>query len=244
MSAVIVERDELITALGIRLRDHVTGLPIADGLRVDVTAWPPRRAPRVVATPSRTFAVHGRSGSDGWRITVTDPLGRFHAFVAHVAAGADQLQELPLWSLPARPVPAGLAAVRAQLGPDAAYAMLEVRAGASSHHGLADERGAVLVVLPYPPVADLGGSPPGGVKRPLAGSTWPLQLAVSLPRATSPPATAPPGPPELDALLDQIPAQLLAGGPPEVELTEATLAHGRELVLRSSPTDPVLLVRP
>jgi hypothetical protein len=197
------------------------------------------------------------------RVEVTDALGRFHDFATEIElpcglytpdcasppAGAD----VPMFSRPGRPRPAGMAVVRAQLvdeadGTPAAYARLEVTpVGAPTAVGIADARGEVMVWLRYPmPAGSLGsppaGSPPASSRRPLWQATWDLQLAVSVPDAPlSPPGR--PALPDLCSLLDQQPATLMAAESPPVVKTTDILEHGRELVLRSSPTNAVLYVR-
>ncbi len=94
----------------------------------------------------------------------------------------------------------------------------------------------------YPPPPGLVGSPPVGTKRPLADTTWTVALQVHLPAVASPPEAG--DLPDLCSFLDQIPATLLTSSSPPTALGEATLQYGRELVLRSSPLDPALLVRP
>ena len=162
-----------------------------------------------------------------------------------VPAGA-----LPLFSAPTRPLPAGTAAVRAELrdvdtGEPAVWALLEVRPpGEPGVLDMADERGRVLVPIAYPePPAFLAGSPPPGTMS-LSDQTW--QLAVSVrygPGFGSPPL---PGPdatelPDLCSLLEQPPADPLASESPLTVLGADTLAYGRELLLHTQGL-PVLLV--
>jgi hypothetical protein len=201
-----------------------------------------------------------------FRIEVRDASQRFHSFAVHAELPSDGLlsvrcgsppasppseerRSLPLFSRPGRAVPAGTAVVRARLVYEAdrapaAYAALEVvpRAGAAPVRGIADERGEVAVLFPYPQPAGFVGSPPAGTKRPLASSTWTVTLHAFAPRAGSPPEEG--ELPDLCTFLDQSPATLLTTASPPTELAEATLEYGRELVLRSSPGHPELLVRP
>jgi hypothetical protein len=201
------------------------------------------------------------------RIEVRDRSRRFHSFAVEdvelpaegiLAARCPGLQAaprnedtdaLPLFSRASRPVPAGTAVVRARLlhhadRAPAAYAALEVvpRVGAEAVRGIADERGEVVVMFPYPQPSGISGSPPSGTKRPLAKATWNVRVRALAPRQPSPPAE--PGLPDLCTFLDQSPATLLTSASPPTELGEATLEYGRELVLRSSPADAGLLVRP
>lgn len=156
---------------------------------------------------------------------------------------------LPLFSQPSRPVPPGTAAVRARLLHEsdrspAAFAALEVtpKPGADPVRGIADARGEVVVLFPYPQPAGLVGSPPSGTKQPLTKSTWNVGVRVFAPPAASPPGAG--DLPDLCTFLDQSPATLLLGSSPPTELTEAQLVYGRELVLPPDPPRVDLLVRP
>jgi hypothetical protein len=201
-----------------------------------------------------------------FRIEIRDTTGRFHSFAMDADLPSDGLlygrcgsppasppeevtRFLPLFSRPDRPVPPATAVVRARLVYEsdrtpAAYAALEVvpRAGAAPVRGIADERGEVAVMFPFPRPVGLAGSPPAGTKVPLARSTWKVAVEVLAPRLASPPQEG--ELPDLCTLLDQSTATLLTAASPPAELAEATLEYGRELVLRSSPRDPELLVRP
>lgn len=158
---------------------------------------------------------------------------------------------LPLFSAPSRPLPPGLAAVRADLWDltldvPAAWAVLEVTpAGAPTARGIADEQGRVVVLLAYPEPHWPGSSPPPG-SRALADQTWSLQLGVRYDPAgagPSPPHPAPGVAPDLCAVLGQGAAMLLEALSPATPLTGATLAFGRQLTLRT-PGSSVLLVSP
>ena len=154
---------------------------------------------------------------------------------------------LPLYSLPGRAVPPGMAVVRAQLRnaadrSPAAFAALEVvpSHGAAPVRGIADERGEVAVLFPYPQPPSLAGSPPAGTRRPLSSTRWTVGVRAFVPRVASPPEAG--ELPELCSLLDQSPTTLTTTESPPRELGEATVEYGRELVLRSSPGDAALLV--
>jgi hypothetical protein len=158
---------------------------------------------------------------------------------------------VPLFSAPARQVPAGTAVVRADLwdaGADApaAWAVLEVGApGGPTYHGVADAAGRVAVLLPYPEPPWHGSSPPPG-SRALSDQTWSLELSARYsPAAASPPLPDPGSgvPPDLCAVLTQQPATLVATASPFTPLASETLAFGRELVLRTTGRH-VLLVFP
>jgi hypothetical protein len=158
---------------------------------------------------------------------------------------------VPLFSAPSRPVPPGMAAVRAdlwdvELDAPAAWAMLEVTpAGAPTARGIADAHGRVVVLLAYPEPHWPGSSPPPG-SRALADQTWSLELAVRYdPAGASPPLPDPAAgvAPDLCTVLGQAPATLLDDLSPAGALTGATLAFGRQLTLRT-PGRSVLLVSP
>ena len=143
---------------------------------------------------------------------------------------------IPLYSAPTRPVPAGMAVVRASLvtpaGAPAAYAALEVfpEDGVEPVRGVADERGQLAVLLRYPAPRRRLGSPPTATKQSLASSTWNVGLQAYLPRL--PPGT----PPQLELLVDQRPATLSSVFPPP------EIHYGQECVLRSSATHAELIV--
>jgi hypothetical protein len=158
---------------------------------------------------------------------------------------------VPLFSAPSRPVPPGLAVVRAELWDveldrPAAWAVLEITpAGAPPVRGIADELGRVLVLLAYPEPQWTGSSPPPG-SRALADQTWSLDVGVRYDPAGSSPRLPEPGTgvaPDLCTVLAQAPATPLEALSPATPLTGATLAFGRQLMLRT-PGRSVLLVSP
>lgn len=287
MSVQYVERLAHAVPIGVRLRDSVTGLPVADGLSVRFIPIGERRELSAFRTPSGVFAAHALPGLHAWeerdvgpdgvpvevllpprpyRIEVRDSTGRFHSFALETelpggglvaspcgsppaSPPAEQARDLPLFSVPSRTAPAGHAVVRAQLLREddrkpAAYAALEVvpKPGADPVRGIADERGQVVVIFPYPQPTGLVGSPPAGARRPLSKASWTVTLQVYAPQPASPPQER--ELPDLCTFLDQSPATLVTTASLPTELGAATLEYGRELVLRSSPDDAALLVRP
>jgi hypothetical protein len=159
------------------------------------------------------------------------------------------VQSVPLFSLPSRPVPAGTAAVRAELtdsetGQPAAWAVLEVTAqDVGTVRGVADREGRVLVLLPYPEPPWHGHSPPAG-SRPLSAQSWPVELAVRYsPGAASPPLPGPEDlePPELCSALTQETATLATGESPSVPVDADELVFGRELVLNEGDRRTLLV---
>jgi hypothetical protein len=235
-----------------------SGVFAAHGLR-SLRAWElrdvgPDGLPLPAADPALPFRVEVRDGSGRFHSFAVDrvllPSGGLLAPACGSPPGSPPdaaAPALPLFSLPSRPIPPGMAVVRARLQhhgerSPAAYAALEVvpAPGAAPVRGIADERGEVAVLFGYPEPPGLAGSPPAGTKRPLAATSWPVTVRAFLPRAASPPEAG--ELPELCSLLDQSPTTLTTTESPPRELGEATLEYGRELVLRSSPGDAALLV--
>jgi hypothetical protein len=151
---------------------------------------------------------------------------------------------VPLFSAPSRIVPGGLAGVRADLwdlhaDAPAAWAVLDVTAApGATAHGVADERGSVLVLLPYPEPPWQTGSPPATAVA-LSDQTWTVGLAVRYaPGAIGLETDAPP---DLCAVLQQPPATALSALSPAVPLTSATLTFGQPLSL-ATPGHSVLHV--
>ena len=155
---------------------------------------------------------------------------------------------VPLYSTVIRPVPAGMAVVRAELwdvvgSKPAAWALLEVRiAGQESAYGLADEKGRVAVIFPYPePLPGvLGsplGSPPAGEPRSLFTQQWPLQLhAFYSPEAVTPIL------PQLERVYQQVPATLLSSASSLLPLTTVSLRFGQDLIVKSKEQSTLLLL--
>ncbi|HKG13602.1 MAG TPA: hypothetical protein VKB12_09685 [Pyrinomonadaceae bacterium] len=144
---------------------------------------------------------------------------------------------LPLFSAPTRSGAGGLATLRASLwdanaDAPAAWALLEARiTGQTTVRGLADERGRVALVFPYPePAAFAEQSPPSA---PFAKQEWPVQLFASyLPQRPVPTL------PSLPDALAQPRAKLWADSGLTAPLAQATLRSGQELVVRSFDTSP------
>jgi hypothetical protein len=160
--------------------------------------------------------------------------------------------DVPLYSAPARTPPEGAAVLRADLrepagGPDlaapgrpAASAVVEVlHDGSVIGRGIADARGSVCVIFPYPPPVDLVPDSPlvTGVR--LAQQQWSLGVRIAYRPEPQPPALL-----DLCLALTQLehtPAQawqVWSGPAGTGRLGEAVLRYGEELVLRSrSPSD-------
>ncbi len=190
-------------------------------------------------------------------VQVDDRYGRFLPFSFEAGLPARGLFELAcgsppgapapivLFSAPARSVPAGSAVVRADLwdvdaDAPAAWALLEARApGLAPARGLADVRGSVAVVFPYPEPPGLDGSPPSPQRKALARQSWTIQLRAF----AAPQPEVVPNRPDLCAALMQPAATLLADTSPASPLTDATLEYGRELVV-STGSESVLILTP
>jgi hypothetical protein len=158
-----------------------------------------------------------------------------------------------LFSAPGRSAAAGTAAVRADLidtttRRGAAYAVVEVLTdGVALAVGIADERGCVAVLFPYPEFRRrLNASPPGAL--PPDQQSWPLRVRVRYvsPTQSSPPRQTPAGErPDLRTILSQPRAEFLTSaadtGPGVSELT-IDLLFGQELSLQG-PQEPGIFIR-
>jgi len=173
-------------------------------------------------------------------ITVVDKQRRFLPFIFTAAApfkgifslgcaGATiaplgPAKTIPLFSAPARTAPAGMAALRASLRDPtpntdrpAAWAVVEVSIAANGGSkalglGMADAKGQVNLIFPYPNVAANSG--------PLVDQQWTVQLRAWYSAALDAGAEQP----DVCNVLKQAPAALLAN-------PSAVLKYGRELVV-------------
>lgn len=215
----------------------------------------------------------------GFVVEVSDTEHRFVAFSFEVelfqrgvfsfesplaASSPPEPTTIPLYSAATRKVPAGFAALRAELwdadaNAPAAWAVVEARAaGRLAARGLSDEGGRLALLFPYPaPARTVVSSPPdsppviGGP--PLVEQAWEVTLAAGYTGELSRPPVV--QFPDLRLMLGQLnePAASFwadrAGGE---ELSQVTLRFGRELVLRTesfaslSPPTPqsALLITP
>lgn len=267
MIGLAAERLTYVTPLGVAFVDAATGRRVSEGLAVRVDGVPARAnrvgvfiVPHVAGLAA---AERGVGDDDYWaalpaertvRVEVDDPLGRFLPFgfdadvpargLFALACGSPvEPGPIELFSASGRTIPAGTAAVRAELWDDgadrpAAWALLEARApGLPPARGLADALGRVTILFPYPEPSGLDGSPPSPQRRALAAQTWPVEL-----RAFAAPQPATPLPrPDLCTVLTQPQATLHGGSPLGTSAIEATLEYGRELVVRTPPTSTLVL---
>ncbi|APR76903.1 Hypothetical protein A7982_02250 [Minicystis rosea] len=164
---------------------------------------------------------------------------------------------IPLFSTSNRPVTPGLAAIRADLwdpsatappgfkgpGGPASWAMMTATVGGSTTvRALADARGSVALVLPYP--APVGAGPDGLHSVPLTAQTWSVDLTVHYaPAAGERPARA-----ALPDVLKQAAGSLWekwddADATKRVKLATGslTLAYGEDLVVRTAGARPSVL---
>jgi hypothetical protein len=157
----------------------------------------------------------------------------------------DAPASIPLYSAPARTVPPGMAVVRADLrdadtNANAAWAVVEARyAGNLIARGVADERGSLALIFPYPApptltVASPVESPPASRSLPLFAQKW--DVTISAAYAGASPSSDVPTIPDLRATLEQLNApraRLWADVPGGAQLSVVTLEYGRELVLKT-----------
>jgi hypothetical protein len=219
MSVVVLERVTRVAPFGLRVVDAATRAAVSEGIEVTVGGT------RATTNTSGVFVTHAVAPGT-YTVAVRDVVGRFLPLELAVDVPVETLVEAPLLPAPARPVPPGFAAVRAQLrdavlDEPAAGAVLEVAPpDMPAARGAADARGAVLVIFPYPePLGEPGSPPSTSTLRPLGTETWPVRVRA----------------------LYRGPARLLASTSPPTELTEATLAYGRELILRTDDLSELLL---
>lgn len=157
---------------------------------------------------------------------------------------------VPLFSAPSRTTPEGMTALRAEMVDSgasplgqraAAWAVVEAKAGDQPMvTGVADERGVLMLPLPYPkPVITLGSMATGNV--PLQDQTWTVTLTVRYRRRTTPL----PDLPNLYDVLSQPVATAWQTTAMTTSFTQTTLAFGREIFLETQGTsDRKLLITP
>lgn len=176
-------------------------------------------------------------------VQVHDALGRYHDIRFDAVAPTRGLfaplcgsppspppaePAVPLLSTPARVVPAGVAVLRASVldadtGVPAAWALVEVDGGRG--RGVADARGEVAVLFPYPPLESFGVSPPASSRHPLLEERWTVSVAGFYDRLPAGET------PDLCDVLAQRPADTLQSLSPPTPVAPQTLTYGRELVV-------------
>jgi hypothetical protein len=153
-----------------------------------------------------------------------------------------RLPGVPLYSGPARPVTAGMAAVRLELyevsGRPAAWARLEAAYSplAAPARGMSDAQGRATLLFPYPePVEPAGGSPPAAPGVPLQQQVWPVGIQAWY-SPVAPPLDLP-GLPDLASFFAQRPAPLWSDAARSQPFSGTAIQFGRE-------TGQVLFVTP
>ncbi len=168
----------------------------------------------------------------------------FKWLCAPVSSPLEPEDAIPLFSTPVRPVPGGMAVLRAELQDThthepAAWAVVEAHyAGQVLARGLADDHGrlALIMAYPEPPMPPILSSPPSSNYIPLTRQTWTLDLQASY----SPILPVPPRP-DLCAALTQAPAKLWHALSPPNELGQVALSFGQELVVKSTGRSELLI---
>jgi hypothetical protein len=162
-------------------------------------------------------------------------------------ATGDSFAKFYLFSAPARPTSPGLAAVRGQVvdyytGVPAAFVCLEITVNGQKMYGIADDRGVLAILLPYPPLAStLGGSPPGLKLSALGDQRWEVTITVRYNQAS---LEYPPGAeiPDLRSIINQPLglAWLTEDGLPAPSIT-FDLTFGKDLILRTGDLSKLLI---
>jgi hypothetical protein len=189
--------------------------------------------------PSREFVIE-----------VEDTLRRFLPFCFRVSlpvrgafnwedsllSSAENPVGVPLFSAPARTPPASVAVLRALLldpglkdrdherGKPAAWAEVRATIGDRSVRGIADKRGQLLMMFPYPPPSVDLSDPPA-----LHEQTWTIELEAWYRRNAEPPSF-----PDLAEILDQPAGVLWSDDECTMELPALELKYAQQLVLRST----------
>jgi len=248
---------------GVRSRSGVYAFPALPGRRAQEYPASSEEHPELLG-PVQEYVVAVDDPAGRWLPTafsVTLPLGYRGEFLAASADSAPGgAGRAYLFPSAARPVPAGAAAVRADLWDadldrPASWAVLRATVEGATWTALADEAGRALLLLPVPSVDRLRlGSPPGSGQGPPAGNRWPVAVrawyqpgALRFPfagRTDLDPAWA--ARPSLKSVLDEQQAALVwqEEGQPPADEHAAELVYGEELVLRTfAPGGALLLPR-
>ncbi len=216
---------------------------------------------------------HGLGDADFWRdpptrsfvIEVVDSERRFQPFQFNAKAPSRNLFEVdcltaspptsppgasvavvPMHSAPTRPLPSGMAVIRAELrtpaDAPAAWAVMEARFdGELMARSFADEAGRIALMFPYPepptPLPDVSPvSPPLGERSPLTSQRWPIELSARYSSTATVPKI-----PDLCQVLAQASAQLI-GALPATPLSEVSIEFGKELVARTTAKSTLIIV--
>jgi len=160
-------------------------------------------------------------------------------------------KSVPLFSSPARPAPAGMAVVRADLwdpkretsGAEAASAVLELYDNDRFvARGIADQQGRVAVMFPYPapksfapssPPGSPLGSPPRAVGPALTDQVWTFRVRALYAVQSPPQIPSSDALPDLRAVLSQPLAVIWADEAQTDQLLEVAVQFGQPLILKS-----------
>lgn len=159
----------------------------------------------------------------------------------------NMLPALPLYSTPARAVPAGMAVLRADLKDwiaekPASWAVLEARLdGQPPVRGIAGKDGRIALVFPYPeplsgPLGSPPESPPSGERKPLLAQKWSVTLQAWYSASVLVPNRL-----DLSSVFTQQPATLLATVSPATILNSATLEFGKDLIVKTAAHSELLV---
>lgn len=146
-----------------------------------------------------------------------------------------------LFSAPTRVAKAYLAVVRAYLwdalkGEEAAHGMLKIGIGTATWTGIADEKGKVAVMFPYPmDLRSLDASPPSS-RIPLHEQSWHISVRVFYGGADMTPLPFAELP-NLKNIMAQTQAGIYETLSSSLDQLHETLTLGRQLVLRTSHTE-------
>src|SRR5580692_1118120 len=185
-AVTILETTAYRAPLGLLCTDSVSGAAVSDGLVV--TAWPagnPGAARTPVPSTVSAVLVFGRlpgltcavlandphnpqwpAASLAFEVRVTDPLGRYLPELMLVTVTGGTLATPLLYSAPARPAPAGFAAVNGEVwstvtSRPAAWAVVKITSDTDTYLTLTDQLGRYVAYFPYPEaLPPLTGSPP------------------------------------------------------------------------------------
>jgi hypothetical protein len=186
-------------------------------------------------------------------VTVEDGLRRFLPQVLLMCLPKERLVEVPLFSATARPAPSGMAVIRGQAwdrvaDAPARWALVTAQAGdLGPYAGLADERGAFTLFMPYAsPLPPLIGSPPYGSVA-VDEMNWPVTVEVlyepSLQRFAGGLTI-----PDTKSIIYQRPAQVYARPGLHDSSLARSLRFGQELLVATEdllpPNQSRLLVDP
>ncbi len=216
---------------GLHAFEHGTG---------DATFW------NALPTTQKRFfieVVDSKQRFLAFRFHVDLPLRGLYSWTCTGSLSPSFSTAVPLYSTSTRPVPEGMAVIRAQLWDSllqtyAVGAVLEAQiAGRPPMRGFADTNGWVTLIFPYPepldfPLDSPSGAIPTGTSLPLTQQAWfiPLQVAYAQRR----PQEAVPSFLDLCTVLTQPAAQLWADSARTQPLIGATLKFGQDLIVRST----------